>query len=190
MVKCTTCGADNGKSARFCQDCGARLPDPAVAATTQGIDCAQCGAANREGVGYCETCGESLERADRPSDAGRTIRRNRYLRLGAIGLGAVVLVGGLFLVGSRTLSAGADPASTQGLSTNTAIRVARTQAELVAPWTAESDGQVMTVERSGVAQPGVVYRRQVEVEGSLPIEQIVIVTVDPVTGQAYVSVSR
>jgi hypothetical protein len=88
------------------------------------------------------------------------------------------------------LPGGGDPDSTQGLSTDTAIRIARTQAELVAPWTAESEGDVVTVERSGVAQPGVVYRRQVELEGSLPIEQIVIVTVDPATGQAYVSVSR
>jgi hypothetical protein len=108
----------------------------------------------------------------------------------AIGLGAVLLIGGVFFVGSRVISTGAGPASPQGLSTASAVRVARTQAELVAPWTAESEGEVMTVERSGVPQPGVVYRRKVEVEGSLPIEQIVIVTVDPVTGQAYVSVSR
>lgn len=54
FVACPSCGAKNGKEARFCQECGAQLEKQAV------LVCADCGAANDNGAKFCTECGAKL----------------------------------------------------------------------------------------------------------------------------------
>lgn len=54
FVACSSCGAKNGKQAKFCQECGAQLEKQAV------LVCADCGAANDNGAKFCTECGAKL----------------------------------------------------------------------------------------------------------------------------------
>ena len=54
---CSTCGAPNWPFARFCDACGARLPNPT------GITCARCGARALPGNRFCDECGAKLPSA-------------------------------------------------------------------------------------------------------------------------------
>ena len=56
FVQCPSCGAKNGKQAKFCQECGAQLEKPAPAVNV----CPSCGAVNEEGAKFCCECGAKL----------------------------------------------------------------------------------------------------------------------------------
>ncbi|WP_192912467.1 adenylate/guanylate cyclase domain-containing protein, partial [Paracraurococcus ruber] len=65
-MQCDACGEANPASHRFCQGCGARLPQP----------CPGCGAPTRAGARFCGACGTSLAppRADTPRAAFRRVQ--------------------------------------------------------------------------------------------------------------------
>src|ERR1700687_1527525 len=49
-MRCSSCGSENLKGAKFCDRCGAPFPSP----------CPSCGAANRTGARFCNECGAAL----------------------------------------------------------------------------------------------------------------------------------
>ncbi|MBN2495953.1 MAG: SPFH domain-containing protein [Deltaproteobacteria bacterium] len=49
MVKCPACGTDNAQGAKFCANCGQKIPTPGA--------CPKCGAANAPGARFCSECG-------------------------------------------------------------------------------------------------------------------------------------
>ncbi|MDD8050073.1 MAG: zinc-ribbon domain-containing protein [Verrucomicrobiota bacterium] len=51
-VRCRKCGADNEESARFCDQCGASLPER--------VDCQSCGEQNDRDARFCDNCGKPL----------------------------------------------------------------------------------------------------------------------------------
>lgn len=56
---CPNCGANQVAGAKFCNQCGTRLPEAVV--TTINPTCAQCGHVNPEDSKFCGECGASLE---------------------------------------------------------------------------------------------------------------------------------
>jgi len=56
-TQCPSCGGAVPVGAKFCQHCGAAIPDLAPAASTQGEFCAACGAELAEGSKFCSECG-------------------------------------------------------------------------------------------------------------------------------------
>jgi ribosomal protein L40E len=55
---CPSCGADQPTGARFCNQCGARLPDAPV--ELPAGTCARCGAVNPPSSKFCAECGAPL----------------------------------------------------------------------------------------------------------------------------------
>ena len=66
-VRCTQCQTENMDNGRFCNECGAPLPQVAVGTTERLPDapgeraCAACGTINPEHAVFCVNCGRSLE---------------------------------------------------------------------------------------------------------------------------------
>ncbi|MCS7088198.1 MAG: zinc ribbon domain-containing protein [Thermoflexales bacterium] len=56
-MKCPTCGAENLPGAKFCSQCGARLPFESAAPM---LRCAACGHENPAGSRFCGECGAPL----------------------------------------------------------------------------------------------------------------------------------
>src|SRR5262245_44433444 len=52
-MRCSKCGVENRRAARFCEGCGSALE-------AVGPQCISCRAVNRLGVKYCDGCGASL----------------------------------------------------------------------------------------------------------------------------------
>jgi predicted amidophosphoribosyltransferase len=74
MAICPNCGSKTGEGAVFCDQCGARLPQPetavpeAAAAPAGGsVICPACGAGNVPGEAFCDYCGSPL---DAPAPSG------------------------------------------------------------------------------------------------------------------------
>jgi predicted amidophosphoribosyltransferase len=68
MAICPNCGNKTGEGAVFCDQCGARLPQPetavpeATAAPAGGsVICPACGAGNVPGEAFCDYCGSPLD---------------------------------------------------------------------------------------------------------------------------------
>lgn len=68
MATCPNCGNQVGEKAVFCDQCGARLPqpqaaaaEPAVAPAGGSLICPACGAGNVPGEAFCDYCGTPLE---------------------------------------------------------------------------------------------------------------------------------
>src|SRR5687767_4083411 len=69
LVACPACGSSLTAGQRFCEACGAPLPEPALVAT-----CASCSAAGAGADGYCTECGARLPQPrDHVEDEGRGI---------------------------------------------------------------------------------------------------------------------
>ncbi|MEO6390784.1 MAG: SPFH domain-containing protein [Pyrinomonadaceae bacterium] len=58
-VKCPSCQANNLPSAKFCNDCGAKME-------VAMVPCVKCGAQLREGAKFCNECGSSQEKIKCP----------------------------------------------------------------------------------------------------------------------------
>lgn len=74
-VRCPGCGAVQSPEARFCSNCGRRMPEdaPEPVAGDDPDYCPGCGAMKKDGEAYCAVCGRSfaketsaLPSADRP----------------------------------------------------------------------------------------------------------------------------
>lgn len=63
-MNCPTCGAEQPTGAKFCNQCGARLPE-LLPALPPGA-CARCGAANPPASKFCAECGAPLSAAPAP----------------------------------------------------------------------------------------------------------------------------
>jgi len=68
MAICPNCGNQTDEGAVFCDQCGARLPAPEVAAPEAApapaggtVICPACGAGNVPGEAFCDYCGSPLE---------------------------------------------------------------------------------------------------------------------------------
>jgi predicted amidophosphoribosyltransferase len=66
MAICPNCGNQAGEGAVFCDQCGARLPQPqaetpAAAPAGGAVICPSCGAGNVPGEAFCDFCGSPLE---------------------------------------------------------------------------------------------------------------------------------
>ena len=69
MATCPNCGNKAGEGAIFCDQCGARLPQPEAAAPETAspapaggsMICPSCGAGNVPGEAFCDFCGSPLE---------------------------------------------------------------------------------------------------------------------------------
>ncbi|MGD8814700.1 MAG: zinc-ribbon domain-containing protein [Anaerolineales bacterium] len=64
-MKCPDCGKENRLNARYCEGCGARLPEQAsdqLAEIRKSATkyCTSCGAEIRSGVSYCDSCGQAV----------------------------------------------------------------------------------------------------------------------------------
>lgn len=64
--RCPACGAGMGKNARFCSNCGRRMPEnaPAAEAAPAAEDvsyCPDCGAMRKEAESFCPVCGHSYD---------------------------------------------------------------------------------------------------------------------------------
>jgi membrane protease subunit (stomatin/prohibitin family) len=59
-VTCPTCKADNLPSAKFCNDCGAKMQ-------VAMVPCMKCGAELREGAKFCNDCGAKQEKVKCPN---------------------------------------------------------------------------------------------------------------------------
>lgn len=57
-VICTKCGFGNQQGAKFCGECGARLPEKMP--VLGGVICPKCGAQAEEGMRFCMSCGTEL----------------------------------------------------------------------------------------------------------------------------------
>jgi len=115
---CENCGAALAAGAAFCENCGSKIgaqpvataPEVAVtetpavqepAAPAAGLFCPECGAAMESGSLFCEHCGAKVQEPEQPAKPPRAPMGNplkklnippKYLKLGLIGLAAVVVV--------------------------------------------------------------------------------------------------
>lgn len=66
--RCPACGAVMAKNARFCSNCGRRMPEPApeqesTPAAAEVSYCPECGAMRKEEDAFCDVCGHSYSAA-------------------------------------------------------------------------------------------------------------------------------
>ena len=65
--RCPSCGAVMAKGARFCSNCGRRMPEPAPepepAPNADVVYCPECGAMCKDADEFCVVCGRSLREA-------------------------------------------------------------------------------------------------------------------------------
>jgi len=65
VKRCPACGGSQSREARFCSNCGARLPEdaPKVEALPGGEEeyCAHCGALRENNERFCPVCGRDYE---------------------------------------------------------------------------------------------------------------------------------
>ena len=65
--RCPACGAVMAKNARFCSNCGRRMPEPAPepepAPNADVVYCPECGAMCKDADEFCVVCGRSLREA-------------------------------------------------------------------------------------------------------------------------------
>jgi hypothetical protein len=59
-VICPDCNAEQPDGARFCNQCGAKLPAPVPIALAPDWHCPACGFENQPGSKFCSECGEKL----------------------------------------------------------------------------------------------------------------------------------
>lgn len=57
---CPDCSAEQPDGARFCNQCGAKLPLPTPVALEPDWHCLACGFENQTGSKFCSECGEKL----------------------------------------------------------------------------------------------------------------------------------
>lgn len=77
-VRCPGCGAVQPPEARFCSNCGKRMPEDAPALDEPAPDdaeyCPECGAMRRDDDAYCAVCGRSFApEADPPAAPSRPV---------------------------------------------------------------------------------------------------------------------
>lgn len=76
--RCPACGAVMGKSARFCSNCGRRMPEPAPepeAAPEADLSyCPECGAMRKEDDKFCDVCGHSYAETEPEAEAPAAVR--------------------------------------------------------------------------------------------------------------------
>ena len=69
--RCPSCGAVMAKGARFCSNCGSRMPEPAPepepAPNANAIYCPECGAMCKDEDEFCGVCGRNLR--EEPEEA-------------------------------------------------------------------------------------------------------------------------
>ena len=58
-MKCENCGFKNREGVKFCEKCGATLPD------VKGLVCTNCRKENRAGIRFCEKCGNPLSEGNK-----------------------------------------------------------------------------------------------------------------------------
>jgi membrane protease subunit (stomatin/prohibitin family) len=61
MVVCPKCGFQNPQTSKFCNNCGAPIPQPGQAQPVATVDCPKCGNANPVGTKFCPNCGAKLK---------------------------------------------------------------------------------------------------------------------------------
>jgi membrane protease subunit (stomatin/prohibitin family) len=62
MIKCPKCGQQTSSSAKFCNECGAK-----VELSPQTVPCVKCGAQVQSGAKFCNECGAKQEKAKCPN---------------------------------------------------------------------------------------------------------------------------
>ena len=72
--RCPACGAVAAKEARFCSNCGRRMPEPApepesAPEAEKVCYCPECGAMKKEEDRFCAVCGHSYEHAAEEENA-------------------------------------------------------------------------------------------------------------------------
>lgn len=76
--RCPACGAVMNEGARFCSNCGRRMPEPEAAAepapdaeNTQF--CPECGAMRRDDASFCDICGHDFNGQESPEEKKQTV---------------------------------------------------------------------------------------------------------------------
>ena len=187
-MRCSDCGSANSPLLRFCERCGAPLPEGAPPAV---VVCPRCGAANPAGLRFCEQCGAALPAAV-PAAARRSRRRIRlWLLATAIILPALFLAYRLLFSGptgvSRTTGRPAKVSQEDALQRVT---------EVVAgeyPQFAGSTPDMEEIELGPDKGYRLVYRRsEVNETGAGPVEfnRTLVVGINAVNGEISVAVSQ
>ena len=70
-ARCPGCGAVQALDARFCSNCGRRMPEDAPTPVTETDDtdgqyCPECGAMRKDDAGFCAVCGHSFAEVPAP----------------------------------------------------------------------------------------------------------------------------
>jgi len=65
---CSSCGKTNPAGTKFCQECGAKLPEETAPAAVEGV-CPSCGKTNPAGTKFCQECGTKLNSETAPAQA-------------------------------------------------------------------------------------------------------------------------
>lgn len=71
--RCPACGSGMPRNARFCSNCGRRMPEaaaePEAAPSAEDVTyCPECGAMRRDGDSFCAVCGHGFEPESEPGD--------------------------------------------------------------------------------------------------------------------------
>ena len=69
MSKCKECGSELAEGAKFCGECGAKVPAPVKAA---GLKCPECGAELADGVKFCGECGCKMQKQGAKKSTGES----------------------------------------------------------------------------------------------------------------------
>lgn len=72
--RCPACGSNQGREARFCSNCGNRIPEEAphpeaLPESAEDVYCPGCGAMMEAGTRFCPVCRKDLEAKDEPEEA-------------------------------------------------------------------------------------------------------------------------
>ena len=179
---CPACGHSNRPGAQFCEECGESLVEAAPT-----MACPACGHLNRVGARFCEECGQPLVL---PRPRRLTIRR---VLLGGLVLVLLILAGRFVYFGSWLLYRSASPPPTTQISEQEILATAEERVREFAPWLADVEPTVQTVQFSGDQGYVVTYQRDVEVsvEGeTTTLTQRLVVSINAVTGEISVAESH